>query len=61
MNAPKKKLEALKIAIENTININSMEQYTDTPDWVIAEYLVNCYKSFENLNSDRSVLLQEKG
>lgn len=47
MKAPNKKIESLRIAIENAINCNSMEQYTNKADFEIADYLVNCYKVYE--------------
>lgn len=45
-----KELIALKKAIELGININSMERHTNTPVYLISEYLVDCYKSYELLN-----------
>jgi len=56
--APKGKLRELHFSIEHAINYNSMEQYTNTPDWVLADYLISCYKAFEKLNSDK---LDNKG
>lgn len=31
------------------INRNSIENYTDTPDFILAEYLVSCLENYEIL------------
>ncbi len=39
--------EKLKKEIEITINRNSAENGSDTPDFILAEYLIGCLKNFD--------------
>ena len=39
--------------LETLINKHSMEQFSDTPDFVLAEYLNNCLKAFNGAVSAR--------
>uniref|UniRef100_A0A6M3JWY6 Uncharacterized protein n=1 Tax=viral metagenome TaxID=1070528 RepID=A0A6M3JWY6_9ZZZZ len=46
MNNFRKELEAL-------INKHSMEQTSNTPDFILAEYLVNCLKALDSATIQR--------
>jgi hypothetical protein len=39
--------------LETLINCYSMENGSNTPDWVLAEYLVNCLKNFDTTSRAR--------
>lgn len=39
--------------IENLINIYSLENGSDTPDFILAQYLVDCLKSFDKALQSR--------
>ena len=39
--------------LEQIINIHSMENGSNTPDWILAEYLVNCLKTFNETSRAR--------
>ena len=41
--------------LENLINKHSMENGSDTPDFILTEYLINCLRIL-----DDSVLMREK-
>ncbi len=42
-------------SIETAINYHSMENGSDTPDWVLAEYLTDCLAAY-----DKTVAAREK-
>lgn len=42
-NQPKSEFQK---ELKTLINKHSMEQFSDTPDFVLAEYLNNCLKAF---------------
>lgn len=48
------KRSKLKKEIEQSINKYSLENYSDTPDFILAQYLVDCLKTFE-----KSVIARE--
>lgn len=33
--------------LESLINKNSMENNSNTPDWILAEFLTNCLQAFD--------------
>jgi len=35
------------------INTHSMENVSDTPDWILAEYLIACLKTFDAVTEAR--------
>ena len=37
----------LRREIETSINKNSCENASDTPDWILAEYLISCLHAFD--------------
>lgn len=37
------------------INRNSIENFSNTPDYILAEYLVTCLENFQNIVGDRDV------
>jgi len=37
----------LRATIEEAINLVSRENESNTPDWVLAQYLMDCLKAFE--------------
>ena len=39
--------------IANVINCNSFENRSDTPDFIVAEYMFNSLKAFEAVNNRR--------
>ena len=44
---PKQKYMAdLEQKIEHLINLHSLEQYSDTPDFVLAQYVRRCLENF---------------
>ena len=45
----------LRKDIESAINRNSAENGSNTPDWILADYLIGCLEAF-----DRSVRSREK-
>jgi len=34
--------------LKKLINIQSMENGSNTPDWILAQYLTNCLKTFDS-------------
>jgi hypothetical protein len=46
--------------LEELINRHSMEIGSDTPDWVLAEYLCDCLDSFNNAVNRRNRLKENK-
>lgn len=42
-----------KRELEHLINKNSMEANSDTPDFILAEYLTNCLIAFDHATSRR--------
>ncbi len=43
----------LEIRIKECINSESREQDSDTPDFILAEYLLACLDAFEMANNQR--------
>lgn len=43
-------------AIEELINKMSMEDETDTPDYILAQYLLTCYNAYKNAVNARDKL-----
>jgi hypothetical protein len=41
--------------IENAINYHSREQESNTPDFVLAEYLTNCLEAFDRATKQRDI------
>jgi hypothetical protein len=46
--------EAFRKDIEHAINRHSMENGSNTPDFILAEYLVNCLDAWERGISERN-------
>ena len=44
----------LRIDIEHAINKNSAENGSDTPDFILAEYLISCLENFDRTIHARS-------
>ena len=42
-----------KQQLEEILNRNSMENTSNTPDWVLAKYLYNCLQSFDIATQER--------
>lgn len=40
-------MEEFRKKIENLINIHSLENGSDTPDFILAQYLIDCLKTFD--------------
>lgn len=45
---------SLKLDIEEAINKHSAESGSDTPDFILAEYLVDCLAAFDKAMKRRS-------
>ena len=45
--------KTFKEDLKNLINFHSMENGSDTPDWILAEYLLGCIRVFESAMIDR--------
>ncbi len=48
-----KKMEEFRISLTTLINSLSLEGRCNTPDFILAEYLVECFKAFENTSNKR--------
>lgn len=46
--------DSLKEKLRHFININSIDNQFNTPDFVLAEYLHSCLKSFEEATKSRA-------
>lgn len=46
--------------LETLININSMENGSNTPDYILAEYLTNCLINFDSILSSRDIHKNDK-
>lgn len=44
----------LRKEIENAINRNSAENGSDTPDYILAQYLVDCLQAFDKAVTKRT-------
>jgi hypothetical protein len=51
---------SLKSEIENIINCNSAENESDTPDFILAEYLIDCLKAFDKAVDRRRIWYQDQ-
>jgi len=47
-------ISQLRTDIESAINRNSAENGSDTPDWILADYLMACLENFDNTVHARS-------
>ncbi len=43
-----------KKELESLINKNSMENGSNTPDFILAEYLMDCLKAYDKLENARA-------
>jgi hypothetical protein len=43
----------LSIELTSVLNKNGMENHSNTPDWVLGDYLVNCLETFFRATRDR--------
>ena len=48
-----KKRTSFQTELEDIINRYSMENGSDTPDWILAEYLVDCLDAFNRVCTKR--------
>ena len=48
--------QSLRDQIASAINYHSRENYSGTPDFVLAEYLFDCLKAFEVATKKREML-----
>ncbi len=46
-------LEAFRVELAALINRHSLENRSDTPDWILAEHLVECLRSYEATSNAR--------
>lgn len=49
---PKDKAEAFRVGLRELINKHSMENYSSTPDFILAEYLMSCLENY-NITAHR--------
>lgn len=49
-----------RIELEKLINSLSIENGSDTPDFILADYLMDCLKAFELTSNRRSVWYNSK-
>lgn len=42
-------------ALVNLVNRHSLENGSDTPDWILAEYLIACLKTFDTCVEEREL------
>lgn len=47
------KQEKLRDEIESVLNKHSAENGSDTPDFILAQYLIDCLKAFDNATTRR--------
>lgn len=47
------KLSKFRTEVEELINKHSLENNSDTPDYVLAEYLTDCLKAFDKAINTR--------
>lgn len=47
------KREEFTLELKSLINRLSLEQFSDTPDFILAEYLVDCLDTFDKTVRDR--------
>ena len=50
---PETRYSDFRKQIEDLINTNSMENGSNTPDWILAEYLTDCLKVFDKTVKNR--------
>jgi hypothetical protein len=46
--------EGFREELISLINKSSMENYSGTPDFILAEYLMNCLKNFDEITKKRN-------
>lgn len=49
----KKYTEEFRQELQNLLNYHSVEQYSDTPDFILANYLIRCLESFDIAIAER--------
>ena len=52
---------SLQSEIESAINRANAEGASDTPDWILAEYLISCLAAFDAATNARSRWYGHKG
>ena len=45
---------AFRKELETLINVHSMEEGSDTPDYILAEYLLACLEAFDKASKHRA-------
>jgi hypothetical protein len=45
---------SLRDEIERAINHQNAESGSDTPDWILSEFLLGCLKAFDAATNDRA-------
>jgi len=43
-----KRFTEFELSLRNIINFSSLEQYSDTPDFILATYLVSCLEAYND-------------
>lgn len=47
-------MDAFRMRLEALINEHSMENVSNTPDWILADYITDCLKAFDKATKSRS-------
>ena len=53
-------MKDFRVELKNLINFYSKENESNTPDCILAEYIEDCLKAFNNAVINRDALLQLK-
>lgn len=54
-------MKTFRDELTSLINYHSLENGSDTPDFILADYLVSCLGAFDIANSARQQWTEEKG
>jgi hypothetical protein len=55
LNDYEEKIKAFQIELTKLINNHSLENITNTPDFIISNYLINCLRSYHTLHFNRDI------
>jgi len=53
-------MEEFKKELEHLINMHSIENGSNTPDFILAEYLCDCLAAYEKIHADNEKLYGKK-
>ena len=52
---PKQLRKTFRQDLTSLINEHSLEQHCNTPDYILADYLINCFNNYCNIKNDNDV------